>query len=67
MVMVNTKSFTLTNNNLSGNEFPAIDLLAILEKSLDRAIFLYNFIHEIRQSGVRASIAIVLIRKSYKL
>ena len=26
----------------------AIDLLAILQKSLDRAIFLYNFIREVR-------------------
>ena len=44
-----------------------IDLLAILQKSLDRAIFLYNFIHDVRSSGVRASIAIVHIRKFYKL
>ena len=36
-----------------------IDLLAILQKSLDRALFLYIFIHEIRSSGVRASITIV--------
>ena len=43
-----------------------IDLLAILQKSLDRAIFLYNFIHEARQSGVTASITIVHIRKFYK-
>ena len=40
-----------------------IDLLAILRKSLDRAIFLYKFIHENRKSGVTASIAIVHIRK----
>ena len=46
---------------------PGIDLLAILQKSLDRAIFLYNFIHEARLSAVRASIAIVHIRKFYKL
>ena len=26
----------------------SIDLLAILQKSLDRATFLYNFIHEAR-------------------
>ena len=44
-----------------------IDLLAILQKSLDRAIFLYNFIHDVRSSGVRASIVIVHIRKFYKL
>ena len=33
-----------------------VDLLAILKKSLDRALFLYNFIRELRSSGVRASI-----------
>ena len=46
-----------------GGDLPSIDLLAILQKSLDRAIFSYNFIHEDRLSGVRASIAIVHIRK----
>ena len=45
----------------------AIDLLAILLKSLDRALFLYIFIHEIPSSGVRASITIVHIRKFYKM
>ena len=45
----------------------SIDLLAIQEKSLDRALFLYIFIHKIRSSGVRASIAIVHIRKFYKM
>ena len=44
-----------------------IDLLAILQKSVDRAIFLYKFIREVRYSGVTASIAIVHIRKFYKL
>ena len=44
----------------------AIDLLAIQQKSLDRALFLYIFIHEIRSSGVRASITIVHIRKFYQ-
>ena len=48
-------------------DFEPIDLLAILQKSLDRAMFLYNFIHEVRLSGVRASIAIVHIRKFYKM
>ena len=43
------------------------DLLTILEKSLDRALFLYTFIHEIRSSGVRAFITIVHIRKFYKI
>ena len=42
-----------------------LDLLAILQKSLDRAIFLYIFIHKIRLSGVRTSISIVHIRKFY--
>ena len=41
----------------------AIDLLAILQKSLDRTLFLYIFIHEVRLSGVRASISIVHIQK----
>ena len=44
----------------------SIDLLATLQKSLDRAIFLYNFIREVRLSGVRASITIVHIRKFHK-
>ena len=47
--------------------FCPIDLLAIIQKSLDRATFLYNFIREIRLSGVRASIAILHIRKFYKM
>ena len=45
----------------------AIELLAILQKSLDRALFLYIFIREVRSSGVRASITIVHIRKFYKM
>ena len=44
-----------------------IDLLAILQKSLDRAIFLYIFMRKVRSSGVRASIAIVHIRKFFKM
>ena len=44
-----------------------IDLLAILQKSLDRALFLYNFIREVRSSGVRGSNTIMHIRKSFKL
>ena len=40
--------------------------LVIDQKSLDRALLLYIFIHEIRSSGVRASITIVRIRKFYK-
>ena len=50
-----------------GSENSLIDLLAILQKCLDRAIFLYIFMHEVRLSGVRASIAIVHIRKFYKM
>ena len=53
--------------NISGKKPCKIDLLAILRKSLDRAIFLYNFIHDVRSSGARASIAILHIRKFYKL
>ena len=45
----------------------SIDLLATLQKSLDRALFLYNFIREAPFSGVRASITIVDIRKFYKI
>ena len=55
------------SNDLRNNDQNGIDLLAILQKSLDRAIFLYIFIHEIRLSGVRASISIVHIRKFYKM
>ena len=44
-----------------------IDLLAILQKSLDRALFLYSFIRDVRSSGVRASITIVHIRKFYQM
>ena len=44
-----------------------IDLLAIQQKSLDKALFLYIFMHEIRSSAVRASITIVHIRKFYKM
>ena len=48
-------------------ELNGIDLLAIQQKSLDRALFLYIFRHEIRSSGVKASITIVHIRKFYKM
>ena len=36
-------------------------------KSLDRALFLYNFIREVRSSGVRGSITIMQIRKFFKV
>ena len=37
--------------NFGGN---SNELQWILQKDLDRAIFLYNFIHEVRSSGVTA-------------
>ena len=53
---------------LVSNDFAfQIDLLAILQKILDRALFLYNFIRELRSSGVRSSITIVHIRKFYRM
>ena len=67
-------SLTIPNSNAMhfGKKFLAailsvIDLLAILRKSLDRALFLYNFIREVRSSGVRGSITIMHIRKFFKL
>ena len=48
------------------NEYATIDLLAILQKSLDGALFLYNFIHD-RSSGVRGSLTIMQIRKFFKV
>ena len=45
----------------------AIDLLAILHKRLDRALFLYIFIRDVRSSSVIASISIVQIRKFDKM
>ena len=44
-----------------------IDLLAIQQKSLDQALFLYIFIREVQSSGVRASFTIVHIRKFCKM
>ena len=41
-----------------------IDLLAIQQKSLDRALFSYIFMHEVRSSGVRASILLCTFEKS---
>ena len=41
--------------------------LAIVQKSLDRTLFLYIFIHKVRSNDVRASIAIALIRKFCKI
>ena len=43
-----------------------IDLVAILQKSLDRVIFFCIFARVARMSGVRASLAIVHIRKFFK-
>ena len=56
-----------TNSVSSKSTVFSIDLLAIQQKSLDRALFLYIFIHEIRSSGVRASITVVHIQKFYKM
>ena len=44
-----------------------IDLSAVQQKSLDRALFLYISIHENRSIGVRASITIAHIQKFYKM
>ena len=44
-----------------------IDHLAILQKSLDRATFLYIFMRKVRLNGARAWITIVHVRKFYKL
>ena len=44
--------------HIMGESKSCIDLLAILQKSLDRALFLYNFIRKVRLSGVGASISI---------
>ena len=44
-----------------------IDLLAIQQMSLDRALFLYIFIRKVRLNGVRTSITIVDFRKFYKM
>ena len=61
------RSILVTKFDVSVQKGYSIDLLAIQQKSLDRALFLYIFIHEIRSSGVRASITIVHIRKFYKM
>ena len=53
--------------DFSNKKLDTIDLLAIQQKSLDRALFLYIFIHAIRSSGVRASFTIVDIRNFYQL
>ena len=43
-----------------------MDLLAILQKSMDRVIFLYNFIREVRLSGVRARSQLCTFENSTK-
>ena len=55
------------DHNPRSKFFRSIDLLAILPESLDRALFLYIFIHEVRLRGVRACITIVHIRKFCKM
>ena len=44
-----------------------IDLLAILQTNLDRALFSNFFIQDVRSSGDRASITLVQVRKFYKV
>ena len=53
--------------NISVQTELIIDFLAILEKSLDQSLFLYNFIREVRSSGVKGSITVMHIRKFFKL
>ena len=48
-------------------KFSFTDLLAILQKSLDRALSLYNSIREVRSSGVKGSITIMHVRKFFKM
>ena len=62
--------FDQTDTAVTTTSFPSfaeIDLLAILQKSLDREIFLYIFICEARLSGIRTSLAIACIREFYKM
>ena len=49
-LLIYKKAFDTVNHNaiFMKLEHYGIDLLAILEKSLDRAIFLCNFIREVR-------------------
>ena len=54
-------------NDVSVKFYNTVDLLAILQKSLDRALFLHNFILEARSNGVKDSITITHIRKFFKL
>ena len=49
------------------NLVSGIDLLAILQQRLDRALFLYVFIRDVQPSGVRSSISIVQNRKFDKM
>ena len=53
-------SFSVVSTHILLNQL-TIDLLALLQKSLDRAIFLYIFIRDVRSSGVRASVTIDLL------
>ena len=59
--------FMSTYSQLQFVEELEIDLLAILRKSLDRAVSLYIFIREVRLSGARVSIIIFRIRELYKM
>ena len=57
------EQFTNYNGSKFFGNFSSIDFLAILQKSLDRALFLYTFIHAVRSNGIRVSFLIVHIRK----
>ena len=72
------KDITITLRKLSLLDAPSvhltikfvlvvIDLLPILQKSLDRAMFLCIIVLEVRSSDVTASTGIVNIRKFFKL
>ena len=65
-------SNTVSNSKLKPDlcncvKIEIIDLLAIQQRSLDRAFFSYIFMGEVRLSGVRTSITIVHIRKFFKM
>ena len=47
--------------------FETIDLLVILQKSLDRALFSYIFIQDARSNGARASVTMVHVRKFFEV
>ena len=56
-----------SKNTTSRGTVVSIDRLAILQKSLDRALFLYISIQDVRSSGLRAFITFVHIGKFFKV